>query len=74
MNKLLENDNSFNKNNIKNKTMNLTPILNHMNINHYLKNKNEKNESSKRKVNNNKNLFPIKFDCNYIKKNRKEKY
>ena len=70
MNKLLENDNSFNKNNIKNKTMNLTPILNHMNINHYLKNKNEKNESSKRKVNNNKNLFPIKFDCNYIKKNK----
>ena len=71
MNKLLENDNSFNKENIRNKTMNLTPILNHMNLNHYLANKNTKNTSAKNKVNNNnKNLFPIKFDCNLIKKNK----
>ena len=72
MNRLLENDNSFNKENLKNKTMNLTPILHHMNINHYLKNKNEKNENMKHKphINNNKNMFPIKFDCNLIKKNK----
>ena len=73
MNKLLVQDNSFNNENIKNKTMNLTPILHHNNINHFLKNKNEKNESAKNKVNNihnNKNIFPIKFDCNLIKKNK----
>ena len=73
MNKLLVQDNSFNNENIKNKTMNLTPILHHNNINHFLKNKNEKNESTKNKVNNthnNKNIFPIKFDCNLIKKNK----
>ena len=71
MNKLLEKDNSFNKENIRNKTMNLTPILNHLNLNHYYGNKNAKNTSAKNKVNNNnKNLFPIKFDCNLIKKNK----
>ena len=71
MNKLLENDNSFNKENIKNKTMNLTPILNHLNLNHYYGNKNVKNTSAKNKANNNtKNLFPIKFDYNLIKKNK----
>ena len=69
MNRLLDNENSFNKENVKNKTMNLTPILNHININHLLKNKNEKIISSKNKVNN-RNLFPIKFDCNLIKKNK----
>ena len=71
MNKLLEQD-SFNKENIKNKTMNLTPILqHHINMNNYLKNKIEKTESTKNKVNNgNKNMFPIKFDYNLIKKNK----
>ena len=50
MNKLLEQD-SFNKENIKNKTMNLTPILqHHINMNNYLKNKIEKTESTKNKV------------------------
>ena len=72
MNQLLDKDYSFNNEHIKNKTMNLTPILQHMNINHFLKNKNEKNESAKNKINNNnKNqLFPIKFDYNLIKKNK----
>ena len=71
MNQLLDKDYSFNNDHIKNKTMNLTPILHHMNINHYLKNKNEKNESVKNKINNNKNqIFPIKFDYNLIKKNK----
>ena len=72
MNQLLDKDYSFNNDHIKNKTMNLTPILHHVNINHYLKNKNEKNESTKNKINNNnKNqIFPIKFDYNLIKKNK----
>ena len=69
MNKLLDNENSFNRENVKNKTMNLTPILNNLNINRYLKNKNEKTINSKNKVNN-RNIFPIKFDCNLIKKNK----